>query len=175
MAEFIMSRMVHGIWEDAVDIEDKFQGLKVGKVSGLDNYGAAKNIYTESYPESEELRVYIPEKVTREAVDVEFEITFKGGDRRDTFHRFMEYIDGYKLKFHDTERRRECILLLTDSVEVTQEEFYGTSPFMTVSFKFKNIGGRTDRVIYSILLSDEQGSALVDKENVLEYKEKNTL
>lgn len=145
MADFYISRQVNGIWEEAVDIQKQFQGLKVGKVTGLDSYGAAKNIYTESYPESSELRVYIPEKVTRESTDIEFEITFAGDNRRDTFHSFIEFVTGYKLKYYDTERMRECIMMLVDAVEPEKEEFYGTSPFMTIPVTFKNLSGSTTK------------------------------
>ena len=96
--KFYIARLIDNVWEEATDIEAKFDGLHYVKCDGISTYGAVKNIYTETYAETSELRVSLPETVARENTDIEFEFAFDGGNRRDTYHSFVEWLSGRKLQ-----------------------------------------------------------------------------
>ena len=145
--KFYISRYVENVWEEATDIEATFEGLHYAMSEGLDVYGKIKNIYTESYSETSELRVYLPETVARENTDIEFEFIFDGENRRDTYHSFVEWLSGKRLKYWDTLRNRELEMILMESVEPEDDELYGSNPFIRVPFKFKNINGETKKHI----------------------------
>lgn len=141
--KFYMSRFVNNAWSTAVSLEDYFWGLKYLSCKGLSDKGKIKNIYSESYMDSDELRVYIPDNPVRENTDIEFEFGFSGENRRNLFDDFVSYITGYKLRYWDTARNREVEMLLMDKIEVDQDILLGSSPFIVVPFKFKNLKGQT--------------------------------
>lgn len=139
-----MSRWLNNnIWGRAIDLEEYFPGLKYVSCTGLSDYGKIKNIYTESYAETEQLRVYMPDTIVRENTDIEFEFGFTGENRRDTYDNFVEWISGYKLKYWDTARHREVEMILIDAIEVDEDLLLGSSPFIVVPFTFKNLKGST--------------------------------
>lgn len=145
--KFYISRYVDGSWEDGTDIESYFIGLHYLKCTGADIYGKPKNIFTETYAETSELRVYLPETVARENTDVEFEFVFDGENRRDTYHSFVEWLSGKRLKYWDTLRNRELEMILIESVEPEEDELLGSHPFIRVHFKFKNLKGQTTKKV----------------------------
>lgn len=145
--KFYIARLVNDLWEEETDIEATFEGLHYAKCEGLSHFGAIKNLYTETYSETSELRVYIPEKVARENTEVEFEFVFDGDNRRDTYHSFVEWLSGKKLKYWDTLRNRELEMILIDSISPDDDELYGSNPFIRCKFKFKNIKGETTKKV----------------------------
>lgn len=142
---FYISRLIENAWEEATDIEATFEGLHYAKCTGLDSYGKVKNLYSETYSETSELRVFLPETVARENTDIEFEFVFDGENRRDTYHSFVEWLSGKKLKYWDTLRNRELEMILMESVEPEEDELYGSHPYIKVPFKFKNLKGETKK------------------------------
>lgn len=145
--KFYMSRYVEGQWEEAISLTDYFNGLGYSKSKGLSSKGKIKNIYTESYPESSELRVYIPEDVARENTDIEFEFCFKGEYRRDIFDQFVSWLSGYKIKYWDTGRNRIAYMILVEAIEPDEDELYGSEPYIKATFKFKNLKGDTEKAV----------------------------
>lgn len=143
--KFYIARLIGNVWEEATDIEAKFDGLHYVKCDGISTYGAVKNIYTETYAETSELRVSLPETVARENTDIEFEFAFDGENRRDTYHSFVEWLSGKRLKYWDTLRNRELEMILMESVEPEEDELYGSHPYIKVPFKFKNLKGETKK------------------------------
>lgn len=143
--KFYISRMIDNAWEEATDIESYFNGLHYAKCDGLSKFGAVKNVYSETYSETSELRVYLPETVARENTDIEFEFVFDGENRRDTYHQFVEWLSGHRLKYWDTLRNRELEMILTESVEPDEDALYGSHPYILVPFKFKNLKGETTK------------------------------
>lgn len=142
--KYYMSRWLNNnIWGSAIDLEEYFPGLKYVSCTGLSDYGKIKNIYTESYAETEQLRVYMPDTIVRGNTDIEFEFGFTGENRRDTYDNFVEWISGYKLKYWDTARHREVEMILIDAIEVDEDLLLGSSPFIVVPFTFKNLKGST--------------------------------
>lgn len=145
--KFYMSRWVGNKWEADTDLEATFQGMKYVSCEGLSNYGKIKNIYTETYAETDELRVYMPENVARENTDIEFVFGFEKENRRDTYDSFVSWISGKKLRYWDTCRNREVEMILVEKVEVDEDYLIGSSPFITVQFTFKNLNGQTKKHI----------------------------
>lgn len=145
--KFYMSRWIDNAWETQVSLEDYFSGMKYISCEGLSTKGKIKNIYTENYAEVEDLRVYMPETVVRENTDIEFVFGFEKENRRDTFDSFVEWVSGHKIKYWDTARNRELEMVLIDKVEVDEDILIGSSPFITVNFKFKNLKGSTKKHI----------------------------
>ena len=143
--KFYMSRWVDNAWEAQVSLEDYFSGMKYISCEGLSTKGKIKNIYTENFAEVEDLRVYIPETVVRENTDIEFVFGFEKENRRDTFDSFVDWVSGYKIKYWDTARNKELEMVLIDKIEVDEDILLGSSPFITVNFKFKNLKGSTKK------------------------------
>ena len=143
--KFYMSRWIDNAWETQVSLEDYFSGMKYISCEGLSTKGKIKNIYTENFAEVEDLRVYMPETVVRENTDIEFVFGFEKENRRDTFDSFVDWVSGYKIKYWDTARNRELEMVLIDKVEVDDDILIGSSPFITVNFKFKNLKGSTKK------------------------------
>lgn len=142
---FYMSRFVDGVWEQEIELTERFDGLIYCKCEGISNKGALKNVYTEMYSEAEELRVYLPETPVRESTDIKLTLVFSKENRRDTFDSFIDYITGYKLKYWDNVRNREVEMIQTDKIEVDEDIIYGSAPYIAVEFPFKNIKGQTSK------------------------------
>ena len=131
------------------DLESDFVGLRYSKCEGINAFGASKNIYTETYSDSDRVRAYVPEKVMRETTDIKFTFYFFGNsaERQDSFEKFMEYINrGYHL-YWDTARNRKFIFTPPkDSIEPSDEMWYGGMPYFKVVIKLQNIMGNTSKV-----------------------------
>ena len=140
-----MSRFIDGSWESEVSLEDYFDGLVYLSAKNLSGFGKIRNIYTESFAEVEDLRLYIPETVVRENTDIEFEFGFKKANRRDTYHSFVDWITGHKIKYWDTARKREVEMILMEKIEVDDDLLKGDSPYIVVPFKFKNLKGSSKK------------------------------
>lgn len=143
--KFYMSRFIDGSWESEVSLEDYFDGLVYLSAKNLSGFGKIRNIYTESFAEVEDLRLYIPETVVRENTDIEFEFGFKKANRRDTYHSFVDWITGHKIKYWDTARNREVEMILMEKIEVDDDLLKGDSPYIVVPFKFKNLKGSSKK------------------------------
>lgn len=142
--KFYMQRYVNGAWEASVDIEAYFNGLKYLSCKGLSSFGKIKNIYTETYAETDELRTYIPDNVARENTDIVLKLIFIGKTRRDLYHEFVEWLSGHKIRFWDTLRGREVEMILIDSVEPEEDYLKDGEKYIIASFKFKNLKGKTE-------------------------------
>lgn len=158
--KFYISRQAHRFWHESTkefvteeadepkDIEKEF-GCKYVKLEGVNEYGKAKNIYTESYAETEELRVYVPEKVLYENTDISLTLVFpcvSKNNRLDvtTNERiFFEYVSGRCVEWYDTFRERYLTLLLINKPEVVGEVLYGDMRYREIKYTFKNIYGRS--------------------------------
>lgn len=144
-AHYYIARYVNGVWEDYRDLETFFTSMRISQITGLSAKGKINNIYTESYPETEELRVYLPPTPNRANTDLEFTLTFGGETRRDVYDDFIGWVSGYKLKYYDTVRGRETEMVLIDAPTVDDDYLYGSCPFFTAKVKFKNLYGHTTK------------------------------
>ena len=132
---------------ELIDIEAQFK-CKYVKFEGLSETGKVKNIYTETYAETEELRMYIPDEVLYDNTDMSLTLLFapsstEDNDVQDNERAFFEYISGHKIEYHDTFRNRYVSLLLLNKPEVVGEVLYGGSRYREVKYTFKNVYGRS--------------------------------
>ena len=132
---------------ELIDIEAQFK-CKYVKFEGLSETGKVKNIYTETYAETEELRMYIPDEVLYDNTDMSLTLLFSpysenDSDVQDNERAFFEYVSGHKIEYHDTFRNRYVSLLLLNKPEVVGEVLYGGSRYREVKYTFKNIYGRS--------------------------------
>lgn len=132
--------------EKAYDLEKDFEGLRYLKCTGLDAVGKPKNIYTESYHEVVEERVYMPseEKITREPIDVVLSLLFVGEGRTNTMLRFNNFIKGGFRKYWDTARNKSIVFYIDDAITVKEETFKGSNPYIQIDYKLKCIKGYAD-------------------------------
>ena len=68
---------------ELIDIEEHFK-CKYVKFEGLSETGKVKNIYTETYAETEELRMYIPDEVLYENTDLSLTLLFAPDSTNDS-------------------------------------------------------------------------------------------
>ena len=132
---------------EIIDIEEHFK-CKYVKFEGLSETGKVKNVYTETYAETEELRVYMPDEVLYENTELSLTLLFapssnNENDVQDNERSFFEYVSGHKIEYHDTFRNRYVSLLLINKPEVVGEILYGGSRYREVKYTFKNIYGRS--------------------------------
>lgn len=110
---------------------------------GLLNKGKRKNAYTETYADSNRLRVHQDANVTREATEITFKFAFAGVDRRKVYEDFVSYLKNGTIEYHDTARGRYAYLILIDAVEPSDDFWKGSDRYILCDFKFKNIFGNT--------------------------------
>ena len=68
---------------ELIDIEARFK-CKYVKFEGLSETGKVKNIYTETYAETEELRMYIPDEVLYDNTDMSLTLLFSPYSENDS-------------------------------------------------------------------------------------------
>ena len=123
------------------DLEVNFLGMKYSKCVGLLNKGKRKNIYTETYADSDTLRVWQGEGVTREATTITFTFVFAGNDRKSVYESFYEYVKNGIISYYDTARMKEARIVLLDALEPSDDIYKGSTPYIQADFKFQNIWG----------------------------------
>lgn len=123
------------------DLEAYFLGMKYSKCEGLLNKGKRKNIHTETYADSDTLRVWQGEEVTREATTITFTFVFAGSTRQSVYDSFYEYVKNGVIAYYDTARMKEARLVLIDALEPSDDIFVGSTPYIKADFKFQNLWG----------------------------------
>lgn len=133
--------------EEPVSIEDSFPGCKYLKFEGISLRGKPKNITIEEYPEAEEPRVYIPDKIVYETSELTLTLYFSGDDYRATYDNFTDFISGRKLTYWDTCRNRKVRLLFNNAPKITNDIVKGGKHYMEVDFKFTNLKGTSEKSV----------------------------
>lgn len=141
-----MSEYIHYIQkegEEKVNLEEQFGRILYSKCEGLDTKGKRKNVYTETYSDSDNLRVWQGEEVAREATQITLTLAFIGdrGERGDTFDALYEYIKNGKLYYWDTARNKKAYFIFTEEYKTSEEMFYGSQPYILASFTLQNLWG----------------------------------
>lgn len=127
--------------EEQKDLEIAFPGLKYSQCTGLLTKGKRKNVVVESYADSDALRVWQGDDVTREATNITFTFFFIGSDRQATYESFYEYIKNGQISYWDNKRKKEALLIFTESSDPKEDIYKGSIPYMKVDFKFQNLWG----------------------------------
>lgn len=131
-----------------LDLEEHF-GCKYVRMDGMAENGEVKNVYTEEYAETEELRVHTPKTILHKNDEISLTVLFlasEGNDEYDVQDKervLYEFLDGRKVEFHDNFRNRWVSLLLLKKPEVVAEVLYGGSRYRQVKYTFKNVFGST--------------------------------
>ncbi len=130
------------------DLESDFSGLLYVECKGLLDKGKRKNVYIEEYADSDQVRVWQGESVTREPTNITLTLYFRGNSRQDTYDAFYEYVKNGIISYYDSVRLKEARLVLIDALEPKDDIFKGSDPFISASFKFQNLWGECkDKVI----------------------------
>lgn len=125
------------------DLEQDFEGLIYGEANGLLDKGKMKNIYSESYSDSDRLRVHFPDNPTRENTKVTFTFYFTGENRQAVFESFYEYVTGGIRAFWDTERNRYLVFYAPNEYAAAKEVWYGSKPYLQLKLEVDNLFGST--------------------------------
>lgn len=125
------------------DLESDFEGLRYSKAKGLNDKGRIKNTYSENYADSDRLRVYFPDKPKREATTVTFTFYFTGENRYAVFDEFVKYVSGGFRAFWDTKRKKKLIFYAPEEVEVADEMWHGSTPYLSLDLMVQNVFGET--------------------------------
>ena len=135
-----------------MDLEKDFKveknGVVVGQLrykecKGLNEIGAAR-VYTEEYSDSDRLRVHIPDNLTHKPTAVTLTLYFVGEDRYTVYDSFNAYLKGSKYHiYYDTARKKKLIFFVKDGISVGEIQWFGSTPYIQVSYKLSNIFGRT--------------------------------
>ena len=133
------------------DLEKDFECLKYSKLDGITSYGAAKNIYTEKYSDSNTLRTYVPNNVTRVAIPLTLKLYFIGEQsiRQKSFDDFVSFIsnNGYNMYWDNARNKKIILMPPTDEIKPSEEKWYGSNPYIEVSIKFQAITGFAKNVV----------------------------
>jgi len=123
------------------DLEKDFIGLKYCKCVGLEARGERKNVYTESYADSDEIRVWQGKDVTREATEIVFTFYFLGDSRQSIIDSFYEYIKNGLISYWDTKRYKKAYMIFKDKFTISEDMFVGSTPYKKVDVTFQNLWG----------------------------------
>lgn len=125
------------------DLQEAFNGLVYVECKGLSDKGKPKNVYTESYSDAAEDRVFIPETVYYEPTEVNMTFIFLGDTRRDVYDSFCNYISHGKFYYWDTERHRKVNITLLSPINIDDDVFKTSSKYIMVTFTFTNLLGNS--------------------------------
>lgn len=129
---------------DTIDIEKNFEGLHYLSCKGLLDKGKRKNVYTEEYADSDRLRVWQGDSITREATVVEFEFAFVGESRAQAYSDFYTYVCQGKLVYWDDVRKKKAEFILIDALAPSEDIFVGSTPYIKSTFTFQNLKGECE-------------------------------
>lgn len=125
------------------DIEADFHGcIRYSKAEGINTIGKPR-VYTETYSDSDRLRVYVPANVTNDATKVVFTFYFFGDNRFKAYNEFNEYIRNGIHRYWDTARNRYFDFIVADEIKIGNERFYGLMPYFEVKYTVQNLNGCT--------------------------------
>lgn len=117
--------------------------VKYLSLAGIDTIGAPKNIYTETYADSDRARVFFPKTVTHEQTEIKLILCFLGKDRAKAYDNFCDFITSGLITYWDTARKKEFTFYVDSEITISEELWYGNTPYFKAEFKLKNINGKT--------------------------------
>lgn len=115
------------------------------KCTGLESFGKVKNIYTETYADSETVRADFPTTITREATTITLNLVVRRLPTATEGEREMLNIINLvsfttPTVFWDSVRQKMAIMTLIDAVEVNEDKYKGMK-YIDVELKFINLMG----------------------------------
>ena len=121
-------------------IEKEFLGLKYMSLKNGANFGKPK-IYVEEYADSDVLRTYIPENPRTSPIEYELTLIFLDIDRLQVYYDFNEYIRRGYHRYYCTKRGISFDFIINDAIEITEEMWKGSEPYLQVKYKLQGIKG----------------------------------
>jgi hypothetical protein len=126
-----------------IDLEDRF-GCTYQSMTNIDVRGAVKNIYTESYAESNGVRAYIDPDTKHETLECVLTLLFRTEQCRTGLQSLLDFLYGYFVEFSDTFRNRYVTLYLQKAVTLPSENLHaGKGNWQQVQLTFTNVYGRS--------------------------------
>lgn len=123
------------------DLESHWPAIRYKQCKGLNDKGKKKSIYTESYADSDELRVWEGQTLAREATSIELTLYFIGSDKQTAYDSFYDYVKQGTFYYADTVRRKLAKMNLIEPTKPDEEEFKGGTPYYKAKFTFQNLLG----------------------------------
>ena len=134
------------------NVMTSFDGTYYQSADGVESVGQPR-VYTEEYPESNELDVYFPEDNNLKSTDFTLKLCFIApSDKKDneaidyimaSYDAFVSYISGRLVMYWDNVRKRKLLLALVESIKPSVTSVMSGREYISVSFKFKNVYGRS--------------------------------
>lgn len=118
-------------------------GALYSKCTGLSDKGKVKNIYTETYSESNETRVYKSEVVAREPISCTMTLFFTGKERRQNYDDFVNTISKGLWYYWDTERKTKIKFFLQDQIAIKDDNYKGKIKYLEVDIKMQCVWGES--------------------------------
>lgn len=130
-----------------IDIEEHFSGLLYMKADGMNDIGKSKNVYTETYADSDRLRVFLPNDgvYANEATKITMRFLVVGDEasRQATIQAFETYVREGIHRYWDDARNLEFDFIVTDEIKVSDEKWHGSSPYVEIAIPMQNLNGKT--------------------------------
>lgn len=124
------------------NLEASFDGLHYQRAKGLNLTGKPR-LYTESYADSDKLRVHIPADVTHEPTDVTLSFVFIGDNRYATYDAFVDFCQNKRMAYWDSARKKRLFFFVEDAIQPAEEMWHGNIPYLRLELKVKNVFGKT--------------------------------
>ena len=142
------------IESSTMGLESHYSGLKYSKLTGINDIGKTKNIYTEKYADGDRLRVYIPELAQHEATTMTLTLYFFGKNRQSVYEDFANEIKTGVHRYWDTARQHFFDFYVDDEIKPSDENWYKGEPYFKVDVKMKNLYGQCFNRASTNLLTD---------------------
>lgn len=130
-----------------IDIEEQFSGLLYMRAEGMNDVGKSKNVYTETYADSDRLRVYLPNdgNYNNDAtkITMHFFVVGDKDSRQATIRAFETYVREGIHRYWDTARNLEFDFIVQDEIKVSDEKWHGSSPYVEIQVPMQNLNGKT--------------------------------
>ena len=152
----------HGAWKaDGLrkSLEDDFGGgsVRYKSFDGLNSKGKQKGVYTESYPESDALRVFVDQNARHESTNATLSVCVFGYDVDGTtelsvteqiksaekaWDSLYAYLEGALILWYDDYRQRKALFLVQDATEPSTDNIKNI-PYLLCSVKLVNVFGQS--------------------------------
>ena len=151
-----------GAWNAAglrKSLEDDFGGgsVRYKSLEGLNSKGKQKGVYTESYPESDALRVFVDQNARHESTNATLSVCVFGYDVDGTtelsiteqikaaekaWDSLYEYLEGVLILWYDGYRLKKVLFLVLDAREASTENSKNIA-YLLCCVKLVNVFGQS--------------------------------
>ena len=69
-----------------------------------------------------------------------------GMTSKEVMEKFNEYVRNGFHKYWDTARKKAFVFCIEDEISVSNELWYGSTPYIKCDYKLKNVSGKTEHV-----------------------------